>query len=559
MYEVELSQPAQTGDRLLVEELVDQVHTLRLSNNAHRRPPSDAPLAEEIHPLLEIPNTGTQARNLHTLELDNLAWNTLSISHHVFSNLHTLHLAHCQSLVDVSPFRNLHTLAIRHCQSLVDVSPLASIVDLSLVDCTRLSDISPLGAQEHLDLSHCVSISDVSMLGRVQRLNLARCWQISDVSALGGVSDLTLSDCPKISDVSNLGHVPKLNLSRCDQIPGSILSRHFGSELDLSYCKNLSKLPKMLPSHLVKLHLLGAEVHNLEQVHWSKVSSLQSLQLTLEEHQLELFSTLAHIPELVLSIAPNIHDICPRTRTVSSNPKTLHPQPIVLRLSNHHHHRSSSSSSSSSIPRRKSLRLIDESKTRSLVVDLALGRMTQLILEHWQHLEFGSRQLDIQEKRALVADLVSEEVQLIGCGDDHLDLSVFRHLDRVELTRCSSRSLDVSSLGNLEHVAFHRCKELRGLGDLQTLRSVQCSENAYLSDLDLLAWNSLERVQLVRCPKLRNIDALAHVYALDVSHCRHVKVDSNGAHHHSLNMTNTFRDPGHSSNNDFPAVTNLCV
>jgi Leucine-rich repeat (LRR) protein len=268
------------------------------------------------------------------------------------SNLHTLNLDNCPSLVDISGLTYLNKLTTLWLDGFADDSQFHFICT-----CTKLQILSQNYSQllfpNHLAelteltglfLADC-NIQDLSPLinlKNLSRLYLSKCQNIDDLSALRNLSsltELTLSDCTKITTLSpisnfkelinlnisgcnnlrelspleNLNALKSLNLSKCNKINDltAISKLNTLIELDLSGCRKINDLtPLSGLSSLSYLNLSGCE-NLVELSPLSPICSLTFLDLSYNENitNLNSFSELRMLSDLNLFGCENLCDI----------------------------------------------------------------------------------------------------------------------------------------------------------------------------------------------------------------------------------------------------------
>jgi hypothetical protein len=138
----------------------------------------------------------------------------LSSAHIVdLTNNHAIHNMH------LPLFANVHTLILAKCKAITDVSSLHNVRTLDLSDCFHITDISALQNVEEINLSYCYGIVDVSALRNARKVILRCCYGITNVDCLQNVDTLDISTCINVEDVSKLSHVKRLIMRNCPSIP----------------------------------------------------------------------------------------------------------------------------------------------------------------------------------------------------------------------------------------------------------------------------------------------------------------------------------------------------
>lgn len=170
------------------------------------------------------------------------------------SIIHSVNLARCNRLVDLTSLASLHTVNISRSLAVSSVNALQRIHSLSAMNCTLITDVSMLGNLVYLNLSDCIGIRDVNALGKVKYLNLSGCINIQDISKLGSVYDLNLSNCKQLIDVSALNQNRKLNLSRCSKIAILCQTMNLYS-LNVVECSNIEDFTFLQSSRINHLHI----------------------------------------------------------------------------------------------------------------------------------------------------------------------------------------------------------------------------------------------------------------------------------------------------------------
>jgi hypothetical protein len=140
------------------------------------------------------------------------------INFNCLSDLQSLQISHCSSIVDVSCFKKIPRLKLNSCQNITDVDSLGDALELDLSDSRGIVDVSKLGNVCNLCLSACTRIVDVSALHNVHTLDISRCIQITDISGLTSVVVLNISYCRNIESVSMLVSLRDLNIRNCDKV-----------------------------------------------------------------------------------------------------------------------------------------------------------------------------------------------------------------------------------------------------------------------------------------------------------------------------------------------------
>ena len=193
------------------------------------------------------------------------------------ASVHTLSLANCVAVSDVSSLGNVHTLDLGGCVQVADVAALGKVHTLNLFNCKNVKDVANLGHLHTLDLTGCSQITDVSALANLHTLDVSGDCQngmpnIVDVSALGNVYSLNLSYCQSLVDVSKLGNVHRLNLYRCKKVVdvSGLTNVH---TLNLSGCCDIVDVSALGSSHFLDLSgtnsepMKVADVSGLTNVH----------------------------------------------------------------------------------------------------------------------------------------------------------------------------------------------------------------------------------------------------------------------------------------------------
>ncbi|XP_060173797.1 TMV resistance protein N-like isoform X3 [Lycium barbarum] len=508
---------------------------------------------EEVHPSLG------HCRMLTQLDLSS-CHKLKKLPELKLSNLKHLNQSWCVGLAEspnLGDMPNLETLNLYGCENLEEVHPSLGhcrmLTQLDLSDCHKLKKLPELKLSnlKQLNLMMCVGLAEIPNLGdmpNLETLNLYRCENLEEVHPCLGhcrmLTQLDLSVCHKLkklpelklsnlkqlnlrwyrglTETLNFGDMPNLEtliLNMCtnlEEVHPSLGHCRMLTQLDLSYCDNLKKLPELKLSNLKQLNLMMC-VGLAESPNLGDMPNLETLILTMCTNLEEVHPSLGHcrmltqldlsgchklkkLPELKLSNlkqlnlymcvglaeSPNLGDM-PNLETLNlcgcENLEEVHPSLGHCRM----------------------LRELDLSKCEKLkkLPELKLSNLKQLNLT-------GCGGLTESPNFGDMPNL--ETLNLYGCKnfeEVHPSLGHCRMLRKLDLSKCEKlKKLPELKLSNLKQL------DLTGCGGL--------TENPNLGDM-----SNLETLILEMCKNLEEVHpSLGHcrmLIKLDLSHCDNLK------------------------------------
>ena len=255
-----------------------------------------------------------------------------------------LNLYGAANLWDANMFKYVHTLSLAQCKQISDVSLLGNVHDLNLSG-TNVSDVSMLGKIHKLCLDGCSKIRDVSALGSVHTLSLYSCKNVVDVSALGGVHTLDLGSNLQIINVSALSNVHTLNLSNTGVVDVSTLGGVHTLNLADTGVVGVSALGgvhtlNLSDSDVTNVSALG-RVHNLTLAGCTNVRSETfaalggNHRLNLAECDITNVSNLASVHTLILANT-HVSDVSMLGNVFDLNLRNCHHVTDISALANVH-------------------------------------------------------------------------------------------------------------------------------------------------------------------------------------------------------------------------------
>ena len=137
------------------------------------------------------------------------------------AKLHTLRLAECGDVADLSALKEIKSLTLTRCNGVVDVTPLANIDTVVIDRCLRVTDVSSLKHVKSLTIDRCPKVLGIARLtsGKLESLTLRKCRNVRDLSGLGtpgsSLKNLTLAHMHNVEDVSMLTNLNRLELIEC--------------------------------------------------------------------------------------------------------------------------------------------------------------------------------------------------------------------------------------------------------------------------------------------------------------------------------------------------------
>ncbi|KAL1191673.1 Disease resistance protein RML1B [Cardamine amara subsp. amara] len=171
-----------------------------------------------------------------------------------------------KELPDLSNATNLETLKLSYCKSLVEIPPsfshLHKLRKLKMANCINLQVIPAdmkLTSLEHVNMERCLKLRTFPVLSmNIKHLNVSETAVEevpTSISLCSQLIHLYLNDNGKLKGITHLPpNILSLNLSysHIEKIPDCMKAFHQLHELDLSGCKRLTSLPA-LPGSLINL------------------------------------------------------------------------------------------------------------------------------------------------------------------------------------------------------------------------------------------------------------------------------------------------------------------
>ncbi|XP_060173802.1 TMV resistance protein N-like isoform X8 [Lycium barbarum] len=481
------------------------------------------------------------------------------------SNLKQLNLMMCVGLAEspnLGDMPNLETLILQMCNNLEEVHPSLGhcrmLTQLDLSSCHKLKKLPELKLSnlKHLNQSWCVGLAESPNLGdmpNLETLNLYGCENLEEVHPSLGhcrmLTQLDLSDCHKLkklpelklsnlkqlnlmmcvglAEIPNLGDMPNLetlNLYRCEnleEVHPCLGHCRMLTQLDLSVCHKLKKLPELKLSNLKQLNLRWyrgltetlnfGDMPNLETLILNMCTNLEEVHPSLghcrmlTQLDLSYCDNLKKLPELKLSNLkhlnlsscgglteiPNLGDM-PNLETLNlyrfENLEEVHPSLGHCRM----------------------LTQLDLSGCHKLkkLPELKLSNLKQLNLMMCVGLAESPNLGDMPNLETLILTMCTnlEEV--------HPSLGHCRMLTQLDLSGCHKlKKLPELKLSNLKQLNLYMCvglAESPNLGDmpnLETLNLCGC-ENLEEVHPSLGHCRMLRELDLSKCEKLKKLPEL---------------------------------------------------
>jgi len=196
---------------------------------------------------------------------------------HALAFVHTLCLADCKSLHDVTAFGNIHALTLARCPNVCDLSPLEHVKQLELIKCNNVTDFSCLSKLQKLTLVECEHLTDVQELGRIPELTIKRCPNLADISPLCAVHSLTLVELKRKTNFNVLTSVTNLVIRTRDCMP-NVKKLGMVPFLHLYYCASpLPRRPSDFVSHKPKMYLTADRLPKFQHF----IDEKQKLKITV--------------------------------------------------------------------------------------------------------------------------------------------------------------------------------------------------------------------------------------------------------------------------------------
>lgn len=275
-------------------------------------------------------DTFPENNDLKILDLSRTAVSCLPSSTHNLSNLELLNLSETLNLVELEDDTFKNMACLRHLnlsKSLVEKLPslkgLVNIRELKLQECSKLLELPSMNALkklEVLDLSGCVSFEtfkdeSFSHMANLQLLNLSetKIGKLPDLSGLHNLSQLLLSNCTKLTKLPRLGSSQLKELNVC----GAKSLKDW--EAELPECMNqleilnLSETQLRSPplnnyTNLRELSLRGCELRMTLQL--DNLSNLEVLDLSRTRiSSLQTITRLCNLRQLLLTDCSDLQEI----------------------------------------------------------------------------------------------------------------------------------------------------------------------------------------------------------------------------------------------------------
>jgi hypothetical protein len=162
----------------------------------------------------------------------------------------------CLSQWNNTVLTNVKTLHLSRCSSLIDIPEMPQVEVLSLERCPECKIVPVFQSLLNLKVQSCFGIRSVSFCPKMKEAGFGGCHNLCDIIACGHLTELTISFCGKIflGDLSFLRFIPKLSLADVRlpkligverEVSGQRKYLHVGSCFhlnDFSFCRNILEL-----------------------------------------------------------------------------------------------------------------------------------------------------------------------------------------------------------------------------------------------------------------------------------------------------------------------------